>query len=195
MRNMYVRIGCGVLLIGILLVVAQFTKEKFSGQALTTEQVDIGGPFQLTNQFGDAVSDQDFDGKLRLVFFGFSNCPAVCPTGLTLLSNVMDHSDDTAVVPLFITLDPVRDTEEVLYKFSQQFHPSIQLLTGSEEAISKVAGDFKVYVERMGDKEKNDYMLNHSSFVYLLGPTGNYLTHFSYRDDAVTVLEELAHYF
>jgi protein SCO1/2 len=117
-----------------------------SGVMRLAEGTTIGGPFHLTDQSGRAVSEADFAGRFMLIYFGFSNCPDVCPTELQTMGNAMDAlgSDSGRVVPIFITVDPERDTPEQLKSYVAAFHPKMVGLTGSAEEIAAVAKAYKV---------------------------------------------------
>lgn len=159
--------------------------------------VPIGGPFTLVDHKGQTVSEQDFGGRYLLVFFGFSHCPDVCPTTLADIASTLDllGADAQAVQPLFITLDPERDTPERLAEYVGAFHPRIVGLTGTAEQIAKVAGEYRVFYEKVGSETyfgedadatttkvplEEDYMITHQGNTYLMSPGSEYLAHFSY---------------
>ena len=141
----------------------------------------IGGPFELVNHKGETVRDTDFRGKYLLVMFGFTNCPDVCPTGLQLISEAKGLLGPKVrnVQPLMITVDPGRDTVEVLADYVGNFHPSIIGLTGTVEQIKAVARAYKAYFAKGEIDKHGDYFLDHSPFIYLMGPKGQYLDHFA----------------
>jgi protein SCO1/2 len=145
----------------------------------------IGGSFALTDQFGKPRTDGDFRGQYMLVFFGFTNCPDICPIELQTMSDALDQlgADAAKVTPIFITVDPARDTPEALRDYVANFHPRLVALTGSEDAIGAVAKSYRVYYAKATgtDAPSNpaDYIMNHFAAVYLMGPDGRYITHFS----------------
>jgi len=174
-------------------------------------QAALGGNFLLTDQQGREVSDTQFRGKLMLVFFGFTRCPDICPLGLTAITGALEKlgTQAASVVPVFITVDPAHDTPEVLAAYMKNFHPSFTALTGSETQISAAAENYKVYharrsVEASGDgmtKDENAsghmpagvaYTIDHSGFIYLMGPDGNYLAHFSHDATADSIAGKIA---
>lgn len=141
---------------------------------------DIGGPFSLIDQTGRRVSDTDFRGHYMLVYFGYTYCPDVCPTELATISRAIDllGTDAARVTPIFITVDPARDTPKVLAEYHQNFHPSFVMLTGSADEIAAAAKAYRVYYAKAGEDDQ-DYLMDHSSFVYLMDEDGRYVTHFA----------------
>lgn len=138
----------------------------------------IGGPFTLTDQDGRRVSDSDFDGKYRLVYFGFSYCPDVCPVDLQLVGQAMrqleasDPNIAAKIQPIFISVDPERDTPAVLKEFVGAFHPRLMGLTGSPEEIAEVAKRYGIYFAKVGDEGAENYLVDHSRTLLLFGQEG-----------------------
>lgn len=139
----------------------------------------VGGPFALTDQAGHARTDGDFRGRLMLVYFGFTYCPDVCPTDLQAIALALDKlgPDGDQVQPIFITVDPERDTAAHLAEYVPLFHPRLIGLTGSFDAIRKVADAYKVYYARVPLKD-GDYTVDHTAYIYLMDRDGNYLGFF-----------------
>jgi protein SCO1 len=139
---------------------------------------DIGGPFTLTDQNGRQVSDRDFDGRYRLVYFGYAYCPDVCPTDLAKLGTALrdlEKSDPALagrLAPIFITVDPERDTPAVLKQFVANFHPRLIGLTGSPAAIASAADEFRIYRQKQKPGQGGGYLVDHSANIYLMGPKG-----------------------
>ena len=141
----------------------------------------VGGPFELTDQTGRARTERDFRGRLMLVYFGFTYCPDICPTDLQAIGLALDKlgSDGASVQPLFITVDPERDTPEHLAQYVPMFHPRLIGLTGSAEAIRKAADAYKVYYAKIPlGKAPDDYTVDHTAFIYLMDRDGGYLGFF-----------------
>ncbi len=141
----------------------------------------VGGPFELTDQTGRARTERDFRGKLMLVYFGFTYCPDICPTDLQAIGLALDKlgKDGESVQPLFITVDPARDTAEHLAQYVPMFHPRLIGLTGSAEAIRKAADAYKVcYAKIPLGKAADDYTVDHTAFIYLMDRDGEYLGFF-----------------
>jgi protein SCO1/2 len=149
-------------------------------QTKSTGEALIGGPFKLINQDGKEVSDADFRGKLMLVYFGFTHCPSVCPTDMATISEAMKSLGDDAakVQPIFISIDPERDNPEQVKTFLANFYPGFQGLTGTTEQIAAVANAYRIYYKKAESKDLNEYLMDHSSFTYLMGKDGKYITHF-----------------
>ena len=136
----------------------------------------VGGPFTLTDQTGKQRSDTEFRGKLMIVYFGYSYCPDVCPTDLMAITQALDALGPAAegVQPLFITIDPERDTK-VLADYVSAFHHSLVGLTGSPDEIRKVANAYKAFYVKVRDERNGDYSIDHAGVIYLMGRHGEYL--------------------
>jgi protein SCO1/2 len=139
----------------------------------------IGGPFALIDHTGKLRTDEDFRGKLLLIYFGYSYCPDVCPTDLQQIGLAVDglSAGADAVQPLFITLDPERDTTVHLADYVPLFHPRLIGLTGGAEQIRRVALAYKVYYAKY-PPDSPDYVIDHSSFIYLVDKAGKYIGFF-----------------
>ena len=149
-------------------------------------QIKIGGPFSLTDHHGKQVTDADFRGKLMLVYFGYGFCPEICPTELQNIAVALDEMGKYAVdvQPIFITVDPERDTVEFLADYVPHFHSRLVGLTGPRREIEKAATSYRVYHARAKTgSEDDDYLVDHSSFVYLMGRDGSFLTMFRGAND------------
>ena len=139
----------------------------------------IGGPFTLIDQNGAPVSDTQFAGKYRLVYFGYTYCPDVCPTTLQQLMSGFAKYEAKApdraarVQPIFITVDPARDTPGVMKSYVAAFHPRLIGLTGSEAQVAEVAKAFAVYYKRRPAEGASGYLMDHSSAPMLFGPDGS----------------------
>jgi protein SCO1/2 len=140
--------------------------------------LSIGGPFTLEDGGGKAVTDLDFRGKYMLVYFGYTFCPDVCPTTLNAVADAMDKLGPAAarVQPLFITVDPKRDTPAVVKQYAAAFGPNIEGLTGTAEQIARVAKEYRVYyAEHRTGPGPDDYSMDHSSVLYLMNPDGAFV--------------------
>jgi protein SCO1 len=138
----------------------------------------VGGPFTLQDGNGRQVTDRDFRGKYVLVYFGYTFCPDVCPTTLNEVAEAMDRLGDKAdrVQPIFITVDPKRDTPAAVKQFAAAFSPRLIGLTGTPEQIAAVAQAYRVYyAEHRTGPGPNDYTMDHSSILYLMGPDGKFI--------------------
>lgn len=140
----------------------------------------IGGAFELVDQNGEAAPSSRYDGDWLLVYFGYTYCPDVCPTELTKMTQALDELGPLAerIQPLFITVDPERDTVEALAGYHEHFHPSFDMLTGSPERIREAARAYRVYYAKAETEEATEYLMDHSSIVYLMAPGQRYAGHF-----------------
>jgi cytochrome oxidase Cu insertion factor (SCO1/SenC/PrrC family) len=144
----------------------------------------IGGAFRLIDTEGRERTPEDFRGKLMLVEFGYTFCPDVCPLGLQLFADVLDQLGPAGadIQPVFITLDPGRDTPEVLRSYANHFSPRIVALTGSREAVDAAAKAYRVYYKLGADRASNpNYLVDHSAILYVIGRDGKYLAHFTHE--------------
>jgi protein SCO1 len=185
-------IGAGASAL-ILTSGVQTPKVETTGTAL------IGGPFTLVDQNGNTVTDRDFRGKYMLIFFGFTHCPDICPAELQVMSAALDalgpKADD--VVPIFVTLDPGRDTPEAVGAYVKNFGKTFVGLTGSPTAIANAANAYRVAYQKFEYKDKDGnygYSIDHSALVYLMDKDGKYLVHFSYGTPATKMTETMRRY-
>jgi protein SCO1 len=172
-RFLYVTMG--VLLAVLLIGAGGFLWLSSGGH---DNPLGIGGPFTLRDGNGQTVTDKDFRGKYMLVYFGYTFCPDVCPTTLNAVADAMDKLGPAAssVQPLFITVDPKRDTPAVVKQYAAAFGPTIEGLTGTPEEIAEVAKEYRVYyAEHRTGTGPNDYSMDHSSVLYLMGPNGDFV--------------------
>jgi protein SCO1/2 len=167
--------------IAILLGALAFEYWRISQGEAPASAVAIGGDFTLVDQQGKTRSAADFHGKLMLVYFGYTYCPDVCPTELQAMSDALDllgpKGED--VVPIFITVDPERDTPEQLALYAESFHPRLVALTGTPEEVARAAKAYKVYYRKAEQPGGSEYLMDHSSFIFLMDRAGRYVTHFS----------------
>ncbi|QXM25905.1 SCO family protein [Elioraea tepida] len=144
--------------------------------------VAIGGPFSLIDETGAPVTEKTYRGRHMLIFFGFTYCPDVCPTELAKIAATLDllGQDAQRLVPLFVSIDPERDTPEALARYTDLFHPAIIGLTGTEAEVAAAARAFRVYYNKVKTGPEPDaYTMDHSAFVYLMGPDGGFRQFFS----------------
>jgi protein SCO1/2 len=162
----------------IWFLVTPATRSMAGGEAL------VGGPFTLVDQHGDAVTERDFAGRHMLIYFGYTYCPDVCPMSLANMTQALDllrPEEAEQVVPIFITVDPERDTVEQLAEYAPLFHPRLVALTGSPEAVKAAARAYRVYFAKAGDTDSDAYLMDHSTFIYLMGRDGEYVRHFAHH--------------
>lgn len=166
-----------------------------SGEAM------IGGAFTLTDQNGKEVKDTDFRGRLMLVFFGFTHCPDICPVTSKNFSEMMSKLEGKGdqVVPIFISVDPERDTPAVLKDYFSNFDSRIVALTGTAEQTKEAASAYKVYYSKKEPEGEHahhggGYMVDHSGYVYLMDRNGKYVKHFQYDASPEMLIEALKPY-
>jgi protein SCO1 len=177
-RRFALGLAAGLVIIAAIGAVAFHVLFRGADATSPATSSAAGGPFSLIDGSGATVTDQTYRGKWELVFFGYTYCPDLCPTTLNTISDALTALGPLAakVQPLFITIDPKRDTQAVMRDYVKNFDPRIVGLTGSPEAIAAVAKEYKIYyaVHRTGDGP-DDYLMDHSGFVYLMDPAGRFV--------------------
>lgn len=194
--KLLVILALGVLLGGLIAVlVMPEARDRIAGIAggniRNVGKALVGGPFALTDHTGRRVSDKDFHGRHLLVYFGFTFCPDVCPTGLQVIAAALDQLGAKAdrVTPVFITLDPARDTPAQLAGYVSAFHPRLIGLTGTQQEIDNVARAFRVYFKTVKDEKSSaGYTVDHTSIIYLMDAKGEFVVHFTH----VTAVDAIA---
>jgi len=163
---------------GVLLALLMFGAAGFLWFG-TSARAAVGGPFTLVNGAGQQVTDRSFRGKYMLVYFGYTYCPDVCPTTLQALAGALDALGAKAndVAPIFITVDPARDTPAVMQRYAAAFSPQLIGLTGTPAEIAQVEKEYHVYAEKhVTGPGPNDYGMDHSSVIYVMGPDGRFIS-------------------
>lgn len=190
------KIRLGILFLSIVagfaiaLAAAYIQKNGFpksSGDTLIAVTDDaFGGPFTLVDQDGKQVTEKDYTGRYRLIYFGFTYCPAICPTELSKITAALNKLGGKSkdILPMFITIDPERDTAEKIKNYIKLFHPSLVGLTGTTEQIKTVLKNYKIYAAKRQDPSMSEYTMDHSSFIYLIAPDDRLLHIFKMQDDA-----------
>ncbi|PSS23833.1 Protein SCO1 1 like [Actinidia chinensis var. chinensis] len=149
----------------------------------------IGGPFNLIDHNGKAVTDRDFRGKWSVIYFGFTYCPDICPDELQKLAAAVDKIKEKAgieIVPIFISVDPERDTVEQVHEYVKEFHPSLIGLTGDPDEVKKAARAFRVYYMKT-EEEDSDYLVDHSIIMYLMDPNMEFVKFYGKNYDIDTL--------
>lgn len=185
MTRRYIIYGLVALLVGAGIwtwTVFQSARVPPAGSTLESMAENIGGDFTLVDHHGATVTGADYRGKYLLVAFGYTYCPDVCPTMLQTMTETLDLMGEGAekIQPLFVSIDPERDTPQVLKDYVGNFHPRLIGLTGSAEQVAAVARSYRVYYGKVVEEgaAADEYMMNHSAAIYLMGPDGKYVTHF-----------------
>lgn len=160
---------------------------------LNVAGVEIGGPFTLVKHTGETVTDKDFQDTYKLIYFGFTYCPAVCPTELQKMTAALKDLGalQDKITPILISVDPGRDTPEVLREYVDFFHPKLIGLTGTQAQIDTVLKSYKVYAAKVEDEEATDYTMDHSSFIYFMAPDDTLLKIFRTQDTAAYITTEI----
>ncbi len=179
-----------VLCFGVILIVSGRLSTPVAQQVAA-----IGGPFKLTDQDGHAVTDQELKGRPFLVFFGFTNCPDVCPTTLFEVSEILRAlgPDADRTRALFITVDPERDTPAVMKEYLSSFDPHLSGLTGDPAAIAAVAKAYRVYFKKV-PLDQGGYTMDHTAIVYLMDKTGRFVSPFSLKRTTDAAAADLRRY-
>lgn len=181
----FVMLGITGLAIGLGIVLGLYKFQQPAGivyKDSTDITTSIGGDFTLTDQFGKPRSTTEFRGKILLVYFGYTYCPDVCPMALEHITKALQMlgSDRDKITVLFVSVDPTRDTVETLKLYSTNFDPNIIVLTGSETAVQNAMKKYRVYAKKESKPEFSDYLINHTSVVYVMGTDGAYLSSFAH---------------
>lgn len=157
---------------------------RSGGELIPVTEDAFGGPFTLTDHTGKKVTEKDFTGKYRLIYFGFTYCPAICPTELAKITSAMKLVGDKSkeIQPIFITVDPERDTTDSIAKYISMFHPSLVGLRGTAEETKAVTKAYKIYFAKVQDESMSDYTMDHSSFIYFMAPDDRLLRIFRMED-------------
>jgi len=176
------------LVLGLLLMLW-----ALGGVRGVTAPAAIGGPFQLTDQAGESVTEKTLQGRPTLVFFGFTHCPDVCPTSLFEISEVLRAmgTDADRVNAYFISVDPERDSTAAMKDYLSSFDPHLKGLTGAPDAVAKVATEYRVYAKKVPLKD-GDYTMDHTALVYLMDRDGKFVSPFNLKrtpEEAATDLK------
>jgi cytochrome oxidase Cu insertion factor (SCO1/SenC/PrrC family) len=191
-QKRWLALGAAFLIaLGALIGVGALLRDP-AQESSATGEVAIGGPFRLLDQNGQRVSNQDFAGQHMLIYFGYTFCPDICPLTLANMSAAMEELPPEVaeqVVPIFITVDPGRDTVEQLAAYASSFDPRLVALTGSDAEVKAAARAYRVYFKKAESESGDDYLMDHTSFIYLMGPDGGYETHFGHNASPEAIAE------
>ena len=187
----------GAFLAGLVLCFAVVLIVTGRGPSpLANTSAAIGGPFQLTDQNGKAISDRELRGHPSLIFFGFTHCPEVCPTTLFDISEILNRlgPDAARVNAVFITVDPERDTPATLKDYLASFNPRLVGIGGDADALAVVAKAYRVYYKKIPLKD-GDYTMDHTAIVYLMDKNGQFVAPFSLKRRPEDAASDLRRYF
>jgi protein SCO1/2 len=182
----------GMVVLGTGAFLAWELRDNPRGVAGTALASAIGGPFRLTDQNGKTVTDSDLKGKWSLVYFGYTHCPDACPTALNDISIALDQlgSKRDAVRPVFITVDPERDTSAALKDYVTAFDAPILALTGTPDEVAQAAKGYRVYYAKHPEKG-GEYSMDHSSVIYVMDPQGRFTASFTHESTPEQISERL----
>ena len=180
----------GSLAVGLLVMLW-----AMGGLKTVTAPAAIGGPFQLVDQTGQAVSERDLKGKPTLIFFGFTHCPDVCPTSLFEISEVLKAmgSDADKVNAWFVSVDPERDTAATMKDYLSSFDPHLKGLTGDPADVAKVLSAYRVYARKVPLKD-GDYTMDHTALIYLMDRNGQFVAPFNLKRTPEEAAKDLKRY-
>jgi protein SCO1/2 len=176
------------LVIVTLLLCVVYIQLTTETESTVSGEANIGGAFELTDNKGKKFSEGALRGKKYLVFFGFTHCPDICPAAIGVLNDTLNKVDNVSA--LFITIDPERDTVQVMDDYLLPFNKNIVGLTGTKEEVSKVEKLFKAYSSK-SEAHEGEYMMNHSDLVYLMDENGKYITHFNRENTADDIVKKI----
>jgi protein SCO1/2 len=180
----------GSLVVGLVIMLW-----ALGGLRTVTAPAAIGGPFQLTDQAGQSVTDQNMKGKPTLIFFGFTHCPDVCPTSLFEISEVLKAmgKDADRVNAYFVSVDPERDTAAAMKDYLSSFDPHLKGLTGDPAAVAKVLSEYRVYSKKVPLKD-GDYTMDHTALIYLMDRNGQFVSPFNLKRTPAEAATDLKRY-
>ena len=186
-RTILAQLRFGLLLLACAMAVPDrgaAAGEASGSEPLPFEQL-FGGPFELVDHHGAVRTDRDFRGKFMLMYFGYTFCPSICPTNLQHMAEALFLLGDEGrdVVPVFVTLDPERDDRDVLARYVAHFGPRFVGLTGNEQQVRAIAKSYRVHRRKIVEAgtDPQDYLVDHASLTYLVGPDGGFLTLFPHN--------------
>ena len=156
--------------------------------------IEIGGPFTLIDHTGEKVTEATFRGKYMLIQFGYTFCPDICPTGLSTITTALRRLGRGAekIQPLFVTIDPERDTPQKLSSYVEHFYPNLKGLTGTKAQIESMAKAYRVFRKKVSDGASSDYVMDHSTFTYLMDPKGKLALMFRYETNPEIMAKAIA---
>ncbi|WP_336068020.1 SCO family protein [Nitratireductor rhodophyticola] len=184
MRSILIGI-LAVMAVGVGLLTFQWYQKQSSGEA-------FGVPFELVDQDGNPITEAAFRGGPRVVFFGFTHCPEVCPTTLFELDGYLEELGDEAadIKPYFVSIDPERDTPEVMKTYLSNFSDRITGITGDPEKVAAMAKGFSIYVRKV-ELEDGDYTMDHTASILLLDSDGDFFGTIAYEENSETAIAKL----
>ncbi len=187
-----------IFIIIFLIIIAFFVWNKYldtysTPTASENSRALIGGEFELVNNMGEPVTNKTFNGKFMLVYFGYTYCPDVCPMDLQIMSDSLKYLNAEQlkqITPVFVTIDPERDSMEIMSEYIKFFHADLVGLTGTVEQIENIKKVYKVYAAKADDSD--DYLVDHTAYTYLMDKNGIFLQHFNHGEDPEVMASKIA---
>jgi cytochrome oxidase Cu insertion factor (SCO1/SenC/PrrC family) len=165
------------------------------GATQIAASVSIGGPFTMVDQNGESVTADTYDGRYRIMFFGYTHCPDFCPTKLFHIHQMLDQlpSEMTArIAPIFVSVDPERDTAPILKEYLEALDPRLIGLTGTLEQVDAIAKAYRVYYRKAESEDPEYYSMDHSTFTYVMGPDNDFIDVISYDTPVEAMVEKVS---
>lgn len=184
----------GLLVVGFLVLFFSVQSHKSGDTALSPVSTNnFGGSYTLVNHLGETVTEKDLKGQYQLLYFGFTYCPAICPAELSKIADALDMlgEEGKKIQPVFISVDPERDTPQVMRDYIGLFHPRLIGYTGTIQQIEDIKKKYKVYSTKVDDPSMSDYTVDHSSYIYFMGPEGQLLSLYKVDDGADYIAENI----
>ncbi len=193
--RLFITVLIGVALAGAI-AAYQIKDETAAAHKNSVVAKNFGGDFTLKNHLGETVTQANFDNQYRLIYFGFTYCPAICPTELQRISSVLKELGDkgNTIQPIFITVDPERDNVATMKDYVGLFHPRLIGLTGTTEQTDIVKKAYKIYAAKVQEEGMNDYTMDHSSFIYFMGPDNSLIRIFKTDDTIEQMIDVIKSY-
>lgn len=189
-------LGCIAVVLGVFVTLGIAPKNRIDASSDSVSGVArVGGPFTLVDHNGQTRTEADFLGAYSLVYFGYTYCPDACPTALGIMTEALNRLDEqqlAKIQPVFISFDPQRDTVEALKGYVPLFHPKLIGLTGTPEQTKAAAKAYRVYYVKVASENQNDYLVDHTSYIYLMSPEGKFIKHFSESGGVAALSDFLA---
>ncbi|MBI2717957.1 MAG: SCO family protein [Rhizobiales bacterium] len=187
-------LAAAILAMAALLGMAAYLSGLTGRVPVSIGVADVGGPFSLVDQDGKRVTEKDFRGRYMLVFFGYTSCPDVCPAELQVMTQAVEAMGEKsrAIQPIFVTIDPERDSPATLKAYVGNFGAGLVGLTGSAEDVAAAAKAYRVYYRKVDQGGAKTYAMDHSSIIYLMAPDGSFVKFFTYSTDTGKLAKELA---
>jgi protein SCO1/2 len=196
----FLSLGIMAIVGGGIMMYYQIEKEeraqKVASDVVTVGKASLGGPWSLVDEDGIPRTDAYYKGQFQLLYFGFTYCPDICPNELVKIGKIIDSlkKKGVNVKPIFISVDPARDTIGQLKNYSQDFHPDMSFLTGTRDQIAEATRAYRVYFSKANehDDDEDDYLVDHSIVMYFLSPDGTFLEFFTQRAQVSDIVKKIS---